>query len=374
MTTRRQLLRAAATALLGLAAAPAIAAPNLIGYATDPDADVIGHGDFRYRPRPHWAKINRFRTHLNNCHEMVEDRSGRLIMLGDDARNNLVVFNKDGEVVDQWGHTLPGGHGLAIATEGEEEFLYLTECGWGTDPNRGYVQRHNGWVTKMRMDGSIVFTIGHPMTVGAYAPDMPYQPTEVAVAPNGDLYVADGYGSNYILQYDHRGRFIRKFGGTGNADPRYDLDEAHGVAVDTRDPAGPRLVVTSRQDRAFKFFTLDGTYLHQVDLANLQVCRPVPHGDNLYAGVCWTHLEREGEWWLTHSGFVTVLDAAHRVVSNPGGTAPVYDDAGRLQPATRNAQRTFYHGHDVCPLATGDLVVCQWNAYGTPPVFLERVP
>ena len=369
MPTRRQLLTSAAALA---ATSPLIAAPNLIGYAEDPEADIIGHGDFRYRANPHWAKINPFKTHINNCHEMVEASGGRLFMVGDDPRNNVIVFNKDGEVVDQWGTQFPGGHGLTISPEGDEEYLYITESGWATDPNRGYVTKNEGWVTKMTLDGRVVFMLGHPMTQGAYTPEMSFMPTEVAVGPNGDLYVADGYGSSYILQYNHRGEFIRKFGGKNNADPRYNLDEAHGVAIDYRDPGNPKVVVTSRQDAAFKYFTLDGQYLSQTDLANYFVCRPVLRGDNLFAGVCWSHEEREGEWWLKHSGFVTVLDKDDRVVSNPGGTAPEYRD-GKLLKAARNERKTFYHGHDVCPLGTGDMVVCQWNAYHTPPVFLERV-
>ena len=367
MPTRRNFL--AATAALG--AAP-LAAVNIIGKAADPEADIIGHGDFRYRAHHHWAKINPFKTHINNCHEMVEDSKGRLIMLGDDARNNIIIFNKDGEVVEQWGHIYPGGHGLNIVDENGEEYLYLTESGWSTPPHLGYTRRQNGWVTKCRMDGTVVFMLGHPMTQGAYTPEMWFQPTEVACAPNGDIYVADGYGSNYILQYNHKGEFIRKWGGKDNPDPNYRFDEAHGVAVDLRDKNQPKVIVTDRQGCAFKYYTLDGKYLKTAHLGNLNICRPVISGDHLFAGVCWSHSEREGEWWLTHSGFTTVLDTNDRVVSNPGGTAPVYQN-GVLQPATRNEVKTFFHGHDVCVLGSGDMVVMQWNAYHTPPVFLERV-
>jgi hypothetical protein len=61
-------------------------------------------------------------------------------------------------------------------------------------------------------------------------------PTETAVAPNGDIYVADGYGSDYIIQYNSKGQYIRHFGGKHNANPEHNLVNAHGVSIDLRDP------------------------------------------------------------------------------------------------------------------------------------------
>ncbi len=61
-------------------------------------------------------------------------------------------------------------------------------------------------------------------------------PTETAVAPNGDIYIADGYGSDYIIQYNHKGQYIRHFGGRNNSNPEHNLQNAHGVTVDNRDP------------------------------------------------------------------------------------------------------------------------------------------
>ena len=74
--------------------------------------------------------------------------------------------------------------------------------------------------------------------------------TEVAVAPNGDFYVADGYGMDYILQYSAKGEFIRKFGGKDNEDKNQNLVNAHGITVDLRDSNNPVLICTSRTENA----------------------------------------------------------------------------------------------------------------------------
>jgi len=68
-----------------------------------------------------------------------------------------------------------------------------------------------------------------------------------------------------------------------------------------------------------------------------------------------------------------VLDAQGKVISGPGGTEPVYGADGKLVPLNRSKEAVIDHGHDVCVLDTGDLIVCQWNAYQTYPVKLEKV-
>ena len=85
--------------------------------------------------------------------------------------------------------------------------------------------------------------------------------------------------------------------------------------------------------------------------------------------VCWSRLRYLNQ--TPHSGFVTLLDASNRPVSNPGGTAPRYRD-GRLDLMVQQ-QPVFKHCHDVCVDGDENLYVCQWNADKTYPVELHRV-
>lgn len=344
-------------------------AVNLIGYARNPEQDVIGHGAYRYRVNKEWGILDPAKTPVFNCHEMVKDAKGRLIMINDEVKNNILVYDKSGKLLDSWGTRYPGGHGLTLASEGGDDFLFITDCGYffGRD-NKWHAQ--SGGIFKTTLDGSLIFSIGHPSTIGVYKPDQKFMPTEVAVAPNGDFYVADGYGSDYIIQYNHQGQYIRHFGGHNNANPNHNLNNAHGVAVDLRQPNSPKLICTSREDNAFKFFTLDGNYLETVQLPGAYVCRPVIDGENIYAGVCWSKSRETGKRF-DNSGFVTILDKNNRVISNPGGTQPEYKN-GVLQQLFQDGN-TFYHGHDVCVDEDHNLYVCQWNANRTYPIKLERV-
>ncbi|GHB63544.1 6-bladed beta-propeller [Persicitalea jodogahamensis] len=370
MTGRRQFIKE--TSLLGavLAAAP-IKSFAISHQHLRPDDETIGHNGFRYKVDKAWGKISPDSNPLLNCHEMVQDSQGRLIMVGDNTRNNILIFDKSGKLLDNWGHAYPGGHGLTLAQDDSgEDFLLIADCGWYQDKT-GKFNKQQGQIVKTSVDGRFHFAIGHPLTIGIYKADEPFMPTETAVAPNGDIYVADGYGSDYIIQYNSKGQYIRHFGGHNNADNEHNLSNAHGVAVDLRDKANPRLICTSRAENCFKIFTMDGKYLERVDLPGMHICRAVIKGDNLYAGVCWSK-DADGKTDWGDSGFVTILDKNNRVVSSPGGMAPMYEN-GILRPTLQAANPTFHHGHDVCVDEDENLYVCQWKANYTPPVKLTRV-
>ena len=81
---------------------------------------------------------------------------------------------------------------LEVFDENGEEFFYVADGGWMVRGDDGKASREQGRVSKITTDGKHVFTIGHPVTVGAYEPGERFQPCDVAVAPStGDVYVAD---------------------------------------------------------------------------------------------------------------------------------------------------------------------------------------
>lgn len=317
------------------------------------DGEILGHGDYKYRVQKSWGDLDPGKTPVQNCHEMVMDSQKRLYMITDEAKNNILVYDKDGKLLNSWGTTYPRGHGLSIWDAGGEEFLFITDNG--------------GQVVKTTLDGQEVMNIPNPKDIGVYKEDENYVPTETAVGPNGDIYVADGYGSQYILQYDKDGNFIRKFGGRGDGEDQFQT--AHGVCIDNRDSNNPTLICTSRAHNAFKRFSLDGNYLSTIFLPGAFVCRAVIDGDNLYAGVCWSRLKYLNR--TPRSGFVTILDKNDQVVSNPGGTAPIYRQ-GQLQLMVQDLP-IFMHCHDVCIDDDKNIYVCQWNAEKSYPIKLERV-
>lgn len=340
---------------LALGASAALTSPFNIIKAANRKGEIIGHGDFRYRVNRSWGQLDRTKYPVKDCHEMVMDSRRRLIMITNETKNNILIYDKSGKLLDSWGNRFPGGHGLTLHNENGEEFLYITDY----DIKEVY---------KITLDGKILMTIRHPKFIGEYADCDRFGPTETCIGPNGDIYVADGYGSQFILQYTAKGEFIRKFGGDSFIkDDKF--KQVHGVALDTRDPANPVLMCTERVKNCFKRFTLDGQYIDSIYLPGIYMSRPVFDGDILYSGVCYSALKHH---MLTmNSGFVTILNKENKVVSNPGGTRPVYK-GGEPELMVQD-QPIFKHCHDVCVDDDKNLYICQWMADGTYPVKLERI-
>ena len=165
-----------------------------------------------------------------------------------------MVFDQKGKFVRSWGKQFKGGaHGLTIRKEGSEEFLYLCDY-------------QHGIVTKRTLKGEEVFTLGYPEESDAYKEKrdgsaIAYRPTNVAIAPNGDIYVGDGYGSSFINQYNQKAEFIRTFGTLGKGDDQ--IDCPHGLWVDTRSET-PVLVVTDRGNSRLQRFTLEGKHIDSI--------------------------------------------------------------------------------------------------------------
>ncbi len=346
MLTRRQFIQN--SSLLGLTMS---IYPDFSAFASQDI--VLGHGNFTYKIDSSWGNLDPDKVPVNNCHEMVMDRKGRLILLTDEPKNNVIIYDQSGKLLATWTLGLTAAHGLTLVDEGDGEYLWIVDNG--------------GRIVKTTLDGVIVSEIFPPVKEGIYTDQMRYTPTETAVGPTGDLYVADGYGSQYFMQYDKAGKFIRKFGGDGHGDDQFKT--AHGITIDSRGGKEPTLLCTSRGHNSFKRFSLDGNYAETIFLPGAFVCRPVIHGDNLYAGVCWSRVKYLEQ--MDNSGFVTILDKDNKVVSNPGGTAPEYRD-GELQLMVQS-EPVFRHCHDVCIDQDENIYVCQWNAGKSYPIKLTRV-
>ena len=97
------------------ASAAAGAAFLLPGYSiniiskTPADGEIIGHGDFKYRVHKSWGNLDPGKTPVKNCHEMVMDSKKRLIMVTDETKNNIIVYDKSGKLVTTWGSTFHRG-------------------------------------------------------------------------------------------------------------------------------------------------------------------------------------------------------------------------------------------------------------------------
>lgn len=332
------------------AAAASLYTPSLL-HAKNAEDVILGHNNKQYRINTKWGNLDFERYPVKDCHEMVQDSSGRIILLTNETKNNVIIYDKKGKLLTTWGNEYPGAHGLTLFNENGTEVLFICDN-----------NRHQ--VIKTTLDGRVLLTLDYPRETGQYTKADEYIPTETAIAANGDIYVADGYGKDFVIQYDAKGKYIRHFGGRGDKDEH--LLNAHGVCIDNRDKSGPTLIVTSRQQNAFKRYTMEGKYLNTICLPGAWVCRPVIHGDYLYAAV----LQSNAHLWQ-QSGFVTILDKQFKIVSNLAGSAPVYE--GGKPAEMYQTIKAFQYPHDVCIDDEENLYIAQWNSGHVYPYKLEPV-
>jgi hypothetical protein len=348
-TTRREFLAAAA--------AVPVLSPIILG-AQDKagsKAPVLGSGAYTYEAIHDWGQLPAT-IKWGNTHGVVEDSQRNIyvhhtVHATSDSADSMVVFDEKGKFIRSWGKEFRGvAHGLHIRKEGRDEFLYLTVN--ATNPRMTPQPEMQAVVVKATPKGEIVWKIQGPPDIEAYKPAADgtvkrYNPTNVAIAPNGHVYVGDGYGSYYVNQYNDKGEYIRTFGGKGS-DPGQ-LNEPHGLWVDTRGRT-PILVVADRRNNRLQRFTLDGAHIDFVPGFRLPC-----HFDEQKGAVVIPDLH----------GRVTLIDRDNRVIEHLGDSnAPAWNSPLRTQPRDAFIPGQFICPHGACFDHAGNIFVVEWVEVG----------
>ena len=109
-------------------------------------------------------------------------------------------------------------------------------------------------VFKFSPEGKVLLTLGKPG--GAASPDYFYQPNDVIVAPNGNIFVSEGHGAgnNRVLKFDKSGKFLMEWGKLGTGPGEF--DQPHALAFDSQG----RLFVGDRNNNRVQVFDQNGSY------------------------------------------------------------------------------------------------------------------
>ncbi len=184
---------------------------------------------------------------LGDCHGMAVDERDHVFVLqqnGDVQHPALLEFDASGRFVRGSGQRFArGAHGLTYDRHDGHECLWIVDYELQA-------------VVKCALDGSELLELPKPVHA-AYPGGNGYRPTDVAIAPNGEIYVTDGYGASLIHRYTADGRHIQTIGWKGNGPGQFECP--HGLCIDTRG-AEPVLLVADRANVRIQALSLTGEH------------------------------------------------------------------------------------------------------------------
>ena len=287
-----------------------------------------------YEAVPDWVKLPESRVQLGNMHgDVAVSSSGDVYVSVQDAKAGLQVYGPDGK----WIRNVKGApndfHGFVIRKDKEGEFIYGPRLN-GQD------------ILKLTLDGKVALRIPASAIPDKFKNRNRLRLTAMDVAPNGDLFVVDGYSSDYVHHFDKSGKYIKSFGGRGEP---YKFRTLHKIIVDTRF-SPPRLLGTDRANMRVVHMSLDGKFIGEIAKGLLLPACAAIHGD----------LAAIGEI----KGRVTLLDKEGNVVKQIGYNDRPDEVGTNRTPRIKWRPGIFTAPHGVDFNAKGDLFVAEYSTIG----------
>jgi sugar lactone lactonase YvrE len=195
-----------------------------------------------YKVDANWAQLPQGTTWGGSTSWITADGKGNVLVLVRTAPY-FRFFSRDGKPVKSFGEDglFQNAHAVTVDSQG---FL------WVTDAASHVVQ-------KFSPDGRLLMTLGTKGVAGDNASRNQFnQPNHVAVAPNGDIYVSDGYQNARVVHFSGNGQFVRIIGGVKGSQPGQ-LQLPHGVALDSRG----RILVNDSDNKRVSVFDKEGKFV-----------------------------------------------------------------------------------------------------------------
>ena len=292
---------------------------------------LTGNGGHQFMTAPKWAQMPEGKN-IGPTHGGVVVGPEGNVYVSTDGKNALCVFKPDGTHLKNIAPDCIGLHSLSLHKEGDSHYIYGAHL-------------KGSRVVKLDMDGKVLLSIPNDQT--GDVPGGFKGVTAVAVAPDGSIFVAVGYGSNHIHKFNAEGKLIKSIGGKGAGKGKFKT--CHGLVLDTRF-GEPRLLVADRENRRLVHLDLEGEWIG-VHATNLRrPCALSFHGDTCAVA------ELEAR--------VTVLDKKGAPVAFLGDN-PNKKQWAKFPVAVKDWQEgVFTAPHGLSYDADGTLYVQDWNATG----------
>lgn len=320
-------------ALLALSLALVVSLPVMAAEKAKPVR--MGCGIMTFETVPGWGLRPDGASALGPTHgAVVIDKEGHVYT---SAQKGVVVFSPEGQVIKEYlGDKYSNIHDMEIRAEGDAEFIY------GARNAAAEGIKFNAHT------GEIVLKLPFPEESGLGLKR--FSPTAITVAPNGDIFLSDGYASNHIFKFDKNGKYIKHFGTKGNELKQFNT--AHGMTLDTRyEP--PRLLVCDRNHEPkgrLLHYDLEGNFIAEVITGLGMPTSATVFGD--YVSVPDLH------------GRVVILDKNNTIMAVLGHNP---DPAKRMNfnvPQDQWIEGIFSGTHGSYWDKDGNLYVQDWNVSG----------
>lgn len=299
------------------------------------------HTGLKYEVVQDWEQIPDGYTHRDVVGVTVDSRDRVYLITRAEAR--VFVYERDGSFVATWGEEVftPQTHGIAA---GPDDSIYTVDDGGHT-------------VRKFTPEGRQLMVLGNhgaPSATGYNSKQgvtsikqggAPFnRPTNLALGPDGDLYVSDGYGNARIHRFSPQGELLQSWGGPGTGQGQFNVPHDIAVAPDGR------LLVADRENDRIQIFSPGGEFLDEW----LHIQRPTgiyidPDG-LVYVSSLWWRIgqksQRKGPIRFDLPGHISILDLDGNLLM-------------RWISADRCAPGNFCAPHDICVDSHGDIYVAE---------------
>ena len=273
---------------------------------------TVGSGDYTYQLVDAWPNIPKH-WELGTCSDLAVN-SFNEIHLFSRGDHPLTIWNPNGDFVSSWGEG---------TFSDNEHGIYITKSDtvWLVDANFHVATEHHP-------DGTLIRTLGNKSVPAPTYFGRPFNmPSGLAIAPDGNIFVSDGYGNRRVHKFNPLGELITSWGSPGDGPGEFAL--VHNLAVDRNN----RVLVCDRENNRIQIFDSEGIYIDQ-----------------------WTDLHMPGDIYIKD-------DVIYVIEQTDKGGVSIWTETGDL--ITRwysdkgEGKGSVYAGHGICVDAEGSIYVAE---------------
>ena len=273
---------------------------------------IVGSENHRYERVPTWPNLPR-----DWVFGLVSDgavNSKDEVYIFSRGHHPVTIWDTDGNFISSWGEGTfsANPHGIYIS---KDDTVWL-------------VDRDFHIATEYSAGGETLRVLGNKSIPSPTYYGRPFNlPSGIAIAPNGEIFVSDGYGGNRVHKFAPDGELLLSWGARGDGPGEFAL--LHNIWVDKRS----RIFICDRENNRLQLFSDQGEYLEE-----------------------WPGMRMPGDLWITN-------DTVYVVEQGPGSGVSIWALDGTLitrwygdQEIGRN---TILAGHGICVDSEGSIYVTE---------------